>query len=200
MTLNIVFDIGGVVVTWQPQLIVARVFPDPDVQALVLTQIVGHADWIEMDRGNMGRELVIARAVGRTGLSEAEVDKFLRRVPLELVAIPETVALLFRLKSLGHNLYCLSNMAVDFLEHLEKTYTFWEVFKATVFSCHLHLCKPEPAIYSYLLETYGLAGNETIFIDDTEVNLSVAAQFGITTVKFESPAQCESRLQTLGCL
>jgi FMN phosphatase YigB (HAD superfamily) len=50
------------------------------------------------------------------------------------------------------------------------------------------------------LETYGLDGADTVFIDDTEVNLSAAAQFGIHTIKFESPAQCESRLQALGCI
>ena len=69
-----------------------------------------------------------------------------------------------------------------------------------VISCRLNLCKPEAAIFTYLLETYGLDGADTVFIDDTEVNLSAAAKFGIHTVKFESPAQCESRLQALGCI
>jgi len=49
-------------------------------------------------------------------------------------------------------------------------------------------------------KTYGLEGADTVFIDDTDVNLSAAAQFGIHTVKFESPAQCESQLQALGCI
>lgn len=198
LVLNIVFDLGGVVVTWQPEVIVAKVFVDPVVQASVLTRIIGHADWLSLDRGTLPLQDAIVRAAQRTGLSEAEVAAFLRQVPPALVAIPGTVDLLYRLKAQGHTLFCLSNMHGASIAHLEKAYTFWEVFAGAVISCRLHLCKPEPAIYAHLLETYGLEGADTVFIDDTEMNLSAAAQFGIHTVKFESPAQCESQLQARG--
>jgi len=198
--LNIVFDLGGVVVKWEPKVIIAKVFGDPVVQAKVHEQIIGHADWLALDRGTLPRQDAIVRAAQRTGLSEAEVTGFLQQVPQELVAIPGTVDLLYRLKAQGHTLYCLSNMHVAFIDHLEKTYTFWEVFTGAVVSCRLHLCKPEPAIYTYLLETHGLDGADTVFIDDTQANLSAAAQFGIHTIKFENPAQCESQLRMLGCI
>jgi putative hydrolase of the HAD superfamily len=198
--LNIVFDLGGVVVTWKPEVVIAKVFTDPVVQARVRKQIVGHADWLALDRGTLSRQDAIVRAAKRTGLSEADVTEFLRQVPSSLVAIPGTVDLLYRLKARGHSLFCLSNMHVASIDHLEKSYTFWEVFAGVVISCRLNLCKPEAAIFTHLLETYGLDGADTVFIDDTEVNLSAAAKFGIHTVKFESPAQCESRLPALGCI
>jgi putative hydrolase of the HAD superfamily len=90
-------------------------------------------------------------------------------------------------------------MHVASIAHLEQAYTFWDVFTGVVISCRLHLCKPEPAIYRYLLETYGLEGAHTVFIDDTEANLAAAAQFGMRTIKFENPAQCERLLHVLGC-
>lgn len=198
--MNIVFDLGGVVVKWEPEMIIAKVFADPEVQARVHAQIIGHADWLALDRGTLPRQDAIVRAAQRTGLSQADVAEFLQRVPMELVAIPETVDLLYRLKAHGHTLFCLSNMHAAFIDHLEKTYTFWEVFAGVVVSCRLHLCKPEPAIYTCLLETHGLDGADTVFIDDTEVNLSAAAQFGIHTIKFESPAQCEGQLRVMGCI
>ncbi len=198
--MNIVFDLGGVVVKWEPEIIIAKVFADPVVQARVHAQIIGHADWLALDRGTLPRQDAIVRAAQRTGLSQADVAEFLQRVPMELVAIPETVDLLYRLKAQGHTLFCLSNMHAAFIDHLEKTYTFWEVFAGVVVSCRLHLCKPEPAIYACLLETHGLDGADTVFIDDTEVNLSAAAQFGIHTIKFESPAQCEGQLRVMGCI
>jgi putative hydrolase of the HAD superfamily len=200
VVLNIVFDLGGVVVRWEPEVIIAQVFADPVVQARVRTQIIGHADWLALDRGTLPRQDAIVRAAQRTGLPEAAVAAFLRQVPPALVAIPETVDLLYRLKGQGHTLFCLSNMHVASIDHLEQSYTFWEVFAGTVISCRLHLCKPEPAIYAYLLETYGLDGADTVFIDDTDVNLAAAAPFGIRTVKFESPTQCESQLRALGYL
>ena len=195
--MNIVFDLGGVVVTWQPEVIIAKIFADPADRAMVRTQIIGHADWIALDRGTLPRQDAIERAAKRTGLSEGDVAEFLRQVPPALVAIPGTVDLLYGLKAQGHMLFCLSNMHVASIDHLEKSYSFWEVFAGVVISCRVHLCKPEPAIYTYLLETYGLDGADTVFIDDTEVNLSAAKQFGIQTVKFESPVQCETQLQAI---
>ena len=198
--MNIVFDLGGVVVTWEPEALITKVFADPVVQGVVRSEILGHADWLALDRGMLPRQDAIVRAAQRTGLPEAAVAALLQQVPPALVAIPGTVDLLYRLKAQGHTLFCLSNMHVASIEHLEQAYTFWEVFAGAIISCRLHLCKPEPAIYAYLLETYRLDGADTVFIDDTDVNLTAAAQFGIHTIKFETPAQCARQLQALGCL
>ena len=198
--MNIIFDLGGVVVAWEPEAIIAKVFTDSALQARVMAEIIEHEDWRALDRGVLPRQEAIVRAVQRTGLEAHVVDALLCQVPPALVAIPETVALLYRLKARGHKLFCLSNMHVASIEHLERVYTFWEVFEGIVISCRIHLLKPEPAIYAYVLETYGLNGTETVFIDDMEVNVAAAAQFGIHPIQFENPMQCERRLQELGCL
>jgi len=197
---SIIFDLGGVVVTWQPRIIAAKIFADQDSQDRLLRQFVCHDDWMALDRGTLPRAEAIARGARRTGLSEADLDRFLRQVPLELNPIPETVDLMYRLKARGHHLYCLSNMHPEFIEHLERHCTFWDVFSGKVISCRLHLCKPEPGIYSYLLKTYGLDGAQTVFIDDTDVNLTAAARFGMQTIRFETPVQCENQLLALGCI
>jgi putative hydrolase of the HAD superfamily len=162
---------------------------------VVHSEFVGHPDWVELDRGTLALDDAVARAAQRTGLSEFALGHFLRQVPPALVAIPDTVELLYRLKAQGHTLYCLSNMHFASIEYLEQAYTFWEVFTGKVISCRLKLCKPEPEIYAHLLETYGIKGADTVFIDDVEINLTAARQFGIQTIRFESPAQCASRLQ-----
>lgn len=198
--MNIVFDLGGVVVTWKPEIIIARVFADPEVQSKVRSEIVEHADWLALDRGTLLLQEAIVRASERTGLSVSDVAKFMRQVPPSLVAIPDTVKLLYRLKANGHNLFCLSNMHITAIEYLEKVYTFWEVFEGTVISCRIHLIKPEPAIYAHLLEKYGLYETKTVFIDDVEVNLQAAERFDIYTVQFDNPAQCENKLRMLGCI
>ena len=62
------------------------------------------------------------------------------------------------------------------------------------------MIKPEPAIYVYLLQQYGLEASQTVFIDDTVVNLEAAAQLGIQTIQFENPVQCARQLQALACI
>jgi len=192
-----VFDLGGVVVAWEPDSIVANQFSDPQIRATVRKEIIDHADWLELDRGTLSLEAAIVRGAERTGLSETAVREFMRQVPGELTTVPETIDLMHRLKANGHILYCLSNMPFASIEHLEKTYSFWELFAGKVISCRLNVCKPEAAIYEYLLKTYDLDAAHTVFIDDIEANLTAAAQLGMQTIRFESPTQCERELQRL---
>jgi putative hydrolase of the HAD superfamily len=198
--MNIVFDLGGVVFTWEPEKIMAWVFDDPNVRALVRTHIFNHPDWDELDRGTLLYPEATLRAVERTGLPASSISRFFRHVPPALAGIPETVALLRRLKAKGHRLFYLSNMHVASVSYLERTYTFWDVFEGGVISCRVHLIKPEPEIYEYLVAQYDLKKEQTIFIDDLASNLEPADKMGIQTILFKNPKQCEHQLEVLGCV
>jgi putative hydrolase of the HAD superfamily len=133
-------------------------------------------------------------------MSERDVAALFDQIPLALVPIPGSVDLLHRLKTAGHTLFCLSNMHAASIEYIERAYSFWELFSGAVVSCRVHMCQPEPSIYAYLLETYRLDAASTVLIDDMQANLDTAAAFGMHTVRFESPAQCENRLAMLRCV
>jgi putative hydrolase of the HAD superfamily len=197
---NIIFDLGGVVFTWEPEKIIARVFADPAVRALVRSEIFNHADWDQLDRGTLLYPEAILRAATRTGLPKSAIARLFRQVPLSLVGLPETVALLRRLQAKGHRLFYLSNMHGAAIDYLERAYTFWDVFEGGVISCRVHLIKPEPEIYRYLIKHYGLKKTATIFIDDLTANLAPAEKIGMQTMKFENPIQCEHQLEILGCV
>jgi putative hydrolase of the HAD superfamily len=196
--MNLIFDLGGVVVRWDPAAIIASVFEDEKLRARVREGVFEHADWLELDRGTLGREDAIRRAAQRTGIDPAELTRLLVAVPPSLVPIPQTVELLYRLKARGYPLYCLSNMHVASIEHLEREQRFFEVFTGRVISCRLNLCKPEAAIYRHALETYALRAEDTVFIDDVEVNIEAAAHVGLRTIQFRDAAQCERELRALG--
>ena len=110
------------------------------------------------------------------------------------------VDLLQYLKARGHALFYLSNMNLDCIEHIEHTVPFWGMFEGGVVSCRVLYLKPEPEIYTALLKAYGLDVAETVFIDDRQINLEAAQQFGIRTIHFESPRQCKVQLEGLGIL
>jgi putative hydrolase of the HAD superfamily len=198
--LNLIFDLGGVVVRWDPEAIIAGVFTDEKTKARVREGVFAHPDWLELDRGTLGRDDAIRRAAQRSGLAEAEIRRLLLAVPPSLVPLPETIDLLYRLKAKGHPLYCLSNMHFASIEHLEREQRFFEVFSGAVISCRLNLCKPEAAIYEHALKTYKLKAAETIFIDDVEKNVAAAGKLGIRTILFKSAAQCERELRALGLI
>ena len=192
------FDLGGVVVRWDPDAIIAGVFSDLESQGKAKTALFEHPDWLELDRGTLGRETAITRAAQRSGISVADMKRLMHAVPPSLTVFPETVALLRRLKAKGYPLYCLSNMHFASIEHLEEKEKFWDVFQGRVISCRLKLCKPEPGIYQHLLDAFGLRARDTIFIDDVQKNLDAAAKLGIQTIRFEGVRQCERELARLG--
>jgi putative hydrolase of the HAD superfamily len=196
--LNLIFDLGGVVVRWDPAAIIASVFDDADLQAKVREGVFAHPDWLELDRGTLDREDAIRRAAQRIGMAEAEIRRLLLAVPPSLTPIPETIELLYRLKARGYPLYCLSNMHIASIEHLEREQKFFEVFNGKAISCRLKLCKPEPAIYEEALKVNGLQARDTVFIDDVDVNVEAAAKVGLHTIQFRHAAQCERELRALG--
>lgn len=198
--MNLVFDLGGVVVRWDPDAIIAGVFSDPGIRSRVKADVFSHPDWLELDRGTLAREQAIARAAQRIGVALGEMRRLVHAVPPSLTVFPDTVELLYRLKREGYPLYCLSNMHFASIEYLESRHTFWDVFDGRVISCRLKLCKPERAIYEHLLQTYALEPGETVFIDDVQKNLDAAAELGIRTLRFENAAQCERELRALGLL
>jgi putative hydrolase of the HAD superfamily len=196
--LNLIFDLGGVVVRWDPAAIIAGVFEDENLRTKVREGVFAHADWLELDRGTLDREDAIRRAAQRLVMPEAEIRRLLVAVPPSLTPISETIDLLYRLKARGYPLYCLSNMHFASIEHLEREHRFFEVFKGIVISCRLKLCKPEPAIYQHALKANGLIAKDTVFIDDVDVNIAAAAGVGIRTIHFRNTAQCERELRALG--
>jgi putative hydrolase of the HAD superfamily len=198
--MNVVFDLGGVVVRWQPDALIASVFDDVELRARVRREIIDHADWLALDRGVLEKTEAAARGAQRTGLSAQQVLDFLDRVPPALTVMPDTVALMRRLHAAGVPLYCLSNMQHASIAYLEREHDYWDVFSGAVISSRIQLIKPEPAVYRHLLESFGLRGEDTVFIDDTAVNLPPAQAFGIKTIRFENAAQCERELRALGCL
>jgi putative hydrolase of the HAD superfamily len=195
---NLIFDLGGVVVRWDPEAIITGVFDDEKTKARLRRDFFSHADWLEVDRGTLEPEELVRRVAQRTGIAAGDLAKMVSTVPASLVPFPESVAFLYRLKARGYPLYCLSNMGHASIEHLERTQPFFEVFSGRVISCRLKLCKPEPGIYEHALSTYRLKARETVFIDDVEKNVAAAARLGIHPIHFRSLTQCERELRVLG--
>jgi len=197
--LNIVFDLGGVVFKWQPDNIINSVFDDKGTHEIVRREIFQHQDWLDLDRGTLDYEHAIERGASRTGLSTDEIRHLLEQVPRHLTPIDGSLALIEELAKDNKPLYVLSNMHFASIAHLEDTHNIWDNFVGRVISCRINKMKPDLDIYHHLLESYNLVPEETVFIDDTQVNLTAAASLGIKTIKFENAAQCRQSLLGLGC-
>jgi HAD superfamily hydrolase (TIGR01509 family) len=194
---NVVFDLGGVLLEWNPAKILADFYPDPERRRLLKESLFGHADWLALDRGTLNEAQVLERAEQRTGRPAAELAALHAAMRESLHAKPDTVALLDRLHARGIPLYCLSNMSAAVYSHLRLRHDFWDRFRGIVISGEIQLLKPEPEIFTHLLERFGLEARETVFIDDIPANVEGARGVGMHAIQFTDAADCERQLQPL---
>lgn len=199
-SLNIVFDLGGVVFDWRPDKIIRRVFTDPLTRALVRKEIFEHADWVELDRGSIAFEKAVVRGASRTGLPEEQIATLLNEVPPSLTPIQGTIDLIRSISKSNNRFFVLSNMHIASIVYLESRHQIWDMFEGTVISSRIQMVKPEIQIYEYLLNEYDLIPADTVIIDDMSENLAAASSTGIQTIQFSDAPQCRQALVDLGCI
>ena len=195
----IIFDLGRVVVSWDPVGIVSAV-RGPEGAAALAERLFNHPDWLEVDRGTLSLHTMARRAEERTGLSAADNLAILQAVPASLLPDPAMVRLIEELHSAGHVLYALSNMGHASIDWLEQHQDFWRFFSGKVVSARVRMMKPEPDIYRYLLVSFDLVPSDCLFIDDSPANVAAAEALGLRGLIFPDPARCRDHLVGQGLL
>jgi HAD superfamily hydrolase (TIGR01509 family) len=192
---NVVFDVGGVLLEWNPPQVIAQMYPDPKVQAQIRQYIFEHPDWHEYDRGTLSADSAPTHFSRLSGRSEQEVRELLKATAESLRPIAGTMHLLDDLVAARVDLYLLSNMPVSTFEILSKRHTFFSHFKHLVISGAILMLKPEPAIYQHLVESTGIVPAESVFIDDLPRNVIAARESGLHAIQFTSPDACRAELR-----
>jgi putative hydrolase of the HAD superfamily len=195
--MNVVFDFGAVLFTWQPIEIVASVFPErvaTPAQATQLAQAMfGHEDWLDYDRGLIEMEAVVERLSSRLKLDRDAVHSLVQSIGDRLLPIDETVAVLHALQAKRQagegvtGLYFLSNMPHPYARELEQKHAFLQHFDGGIFSGDVRLSKPDPAIYQLLQSRYQLRPESLVFIDDLHANVLAAQGLGWQGVHLTDP-------------
>jgi HAD superfamily hydrolase (TIGR01509 family) len=193
---NVVFDVGGVLLEWNPASTIAALYPDAATQAVIRQKMFEHPDWHEFDRGTLSYEAAIEHFAKQTGRSPDETRTLIHATRESLLPIAGTVKLVEQLAEAGVHLYLLSNMPVSTFEYLVQQHRFFGHFKHLVISGAILLVKPEPAIYKHLVEQTGIVPAESVFIDDLLKNVIAARECGFHAIQFSDPDSCREQLRT----
>lgn len=205
---TVVFDLGGVLLHWQPLDLLQQVLPHhaPDPEAartLALRIFQGFdpgSDWAHFDMGLIEPDPLAQRIAQRTGLSVADVQAVIEAIPPHLVTLEDTVDLLHALKAQGHRLCFLSNMPAPYADYLLANKTFFALFEDGIFSAHVQQIKPDAALYAHAVARFGLQGQQAWFVDDVQRNLDAAQHHGWQGLRFESASQVRAELVQAGLL
>ncbi len=194
----LVFDLGGVLIDWDPRHLYRKIFVDEREMERFLDE-VGLAEW--NSRQDAGRPFAeaVAELVERFPGREAAIRAFWDRWE-ETIAGPiaGTVDILARLRGRGLPLHAISNWSAETFPRARPRFPFLDWFGDFVISGTVGVCKPDPAIYRLFLQRTGLQPEQCVFVDDSLPNVQAARGLGFGGVHFRSPRQLADELQKLG--
>lgn len=192
---NIIFDIGNVLLSFNPMEYLNSKIQQPDKVLEVHKELFQSEEWIMLDRGTITEEDA-KNAIANRSIANGD----LIRLSFEnwydiLTPIEPSVEVLKLLKDSNYKVYFLSNFHLLAFEHIIKKYDFFKLFDGGIVSYKEKLIKPEEAIYRRLIEKYDLNPEESIFIDDVEENVEGAKRLGINTILLKEPALLKEHLK-----
>ena len=180
---NLVFDVGNVLLRWDPVALVRSLLPGADPERAV-SSLFGATHWPALDAGTIRFEDAVSAGAGGSGLGPEEVADFYARIPAQLEPIGEIVDRLGGLAERADTrLFVLSNMPDYMRNELIERHDFFRLFEHCLFSCDVRCNKPDAAIYGALLGGHDLVPADTLFIDDRRENLDAAQTFGMATLQ-----------------
>lgn len=199
--MNVVFDIGNVLVRWNLWQAFAGDFDTPEAMAAYLDEI-GFHDWnLRQDAGRTWAE-AHDDLIARHGARAYPATEYFGRHALTIQQpIAGTWALLDRLAAAGVPLYAITNWSAEtWGDALRLHPRLGEVFRDIVISGREGLAKPDPAIFRLFLDRSGLKAGDCLFIDDNPANTASAAGLGFDTIRFTDPEALGRDLTARGLL
>ncbi len=196
MIKNIVFDLGKVLVDFEPALGMKKMgFTDEEV-SLFVNNIFSEL-WEYCDKFPYEDDEIRGIFKERVPGYEKQVDILWDNLTMLTGARPYAKEWLIDLKHRGYKLYVLSNYGKNSFAINSKVYDFLEYFDGLVLSYEEVMVKPEPEIYYRLLEKFDLKAEECIFIDDRQVNVNASIACGIDALLFTSYEETSKRLDSI---
>lgn len=200
MIKNIIFDIGGVLVSFEPD----RVFREmglPEEEVQILYQHTAKSSyWKELDRGVLPKEEVFQTMVNTIpqAYRKDAMEFFTKRIPEAVTSFDYSADWLKGLKERGYNIYLLTNYPEWLFEtHWKKGFTFVPYVDGKVVSGKVKLIKPDHAIYETIIKKYSLNPAESVFIDDVKENVQAAKETGLNAIQFTNINDVKNQLEEL---
>lgn len=201
MTKTIIFDLGGVLIDWNPRYLYRKIFSDEKKMEYFLSNICTEKWNLEQDGGrtfSVACNLLIAQFPE----FEREILAFHQRWPEMLGGeITGAVDILKKLHAEKEvRLVALTNWSAETFPFALERFDFLNLFEGILVSGVEKMKKPDGEIYELLLNRYDIAPSTAIFIDDNQQNIEAAEQLGIESWLFTSVKDLRQRLKAKNIL
>ena len=194
----VVFDLGGVLIDWNPRHLYRHLFADPGEMEDFLAQVCTE-DWHrEHDLGADIRQSCERLASQHTQYQDMIMAWADRGEEMAAGQFDQTVNVLRALKAAGLRCYALSNMEREVFAIRSARFPFMKWFDGQVISGFEGVAKPDSRIFDVLLARYDLDPEATVFVDDSKRNVDAARDLGFNGVHYTSARHLKLELRALG--
>jgi 2-haloacid dehalogenase len=192
---SIIFDLGGVLIDWNPSYVFNSMFEEEDKKKYFFENICT-SDWNEQQDAGRSIKEATEELITRHPEWKEYIEAFYGRWEEMLGGpITGTVEIFRQLKAQGDlKLYALTNWSAETFPVALQRYEFLHWFDGRVVSGEEKMRKPFPEFYQLILERFDLKPGSTLFIDDNLRNVEAAKEIGIHCILFTSPEQLEADL------
>lgn len=196
---TVLFDIGNVLIGWQPERFYDREF-GPERRKELFSRVDLHGMNERVDRGENFRE-TIYEAARRHPDMEFEIRQWHDRwIDLAGPVIDDSVMLMRRLRAKGIPVMALSNFGIESFAYARTQFDFLNEFDRLFVSGHMGVTKPDIAIYEQVEAACGQPPQSLFFTDDRSDNIAAAQARGWSTHLFEGPEGLAKKLMELDLL
>lgn len=196
----VVFDLGGVLVDWNPRYLYRKLIEDEAAVEKFLAEVCTPEWNLRQDAGRPFAEAVEELIVQYPDQQELIRAYHLRWEETIGGPIAGTVEILAELRRAGYTVAALSNWSAETFPVARRRFDFLNWFDMAVISGEVKMIKPDPRIFELLLERLGRRAGECVYIDDVEANVEAARRLGFRAVHFQSSEQLRDELQRLKIL
>ena len=196
----VVFDLGGVLIDWDPRHLYRKLLADEAAMEHFLATVCTHEWNRRQDAGRSFAEGV--RLLKAEHPDKAElIDAYCARFD-EMIAGPiaGTVEILAELRARGSLLYGLTNWSAETYAPARERFAFLQWFRGILVSGDVGVIKPDPQIFKLLIERFDIDPQRAVYIDDVEANVAASRPFGIHAIHFTTPTALREELVALGLL
>lgn len=182
---TIVFDMGQVLIQWQPERMIASFGLTGEEEAMVMRELFRSVEWVRLDRGTITEEEVVRAVCARLPekLREPVETLTFGWHKRDLIPMPGIAELVRELKGEGYRIYLLSNASLALRGYFPRI-PGSECFDGLLVSAEEKLIKPQHEIYECLYQRFGLNPQTCFFVDDAPANVEGAYCTGMMGTVF----------------
>lgn len=194
MIKNIVFDMGNVLLDYNPEVPLNKFCGSEEAKDIIRKELFGGNEWVQLDLGSITVEQAFESIANRIPEKHhKELKDCIYKWDICMVPLAGAKEFLDYAKGKGYKLFILSNAHKSFYEYFPRAIDL-KTFDGVVVSADIHAVKPDKKIYEHLLSTYNLIPEECIFIDDRADNVAGAKAAGMNTVQFNGDFEAVKNL------